>query len=142
MPLTVLTDSEVKKILNNLTKEEVETLQAGLRQSLHEYSTGTNNSGAAAVNQPKRTVLESNNGTTSLFMPSTSSTGIGMKGLDNFYAFKSISLILIQSSLLPHLRHTRQAKVKSQKIKTPLLREPSPSCQRTENRSVSSMQKK
>jgi hypothetical protein len=82
MPLTVLTDSEVKKILNNLTKEEVETLQAGLRQSLHEYSTGTNNAEAAAVNQPKRTRLESNNGTTSLFMPSISSTGIGMKGLN------------------------------------------------------------
>jgi hypothetical protein len=34
------------------------------------------------VNQPKRTRLESNNGTTSLFMPSISSTGIGMKGLN------------------------------------------------------------
>jgi ornithine cyclodeaminase/alanine dehydrogenase-like protein (mu-crystallin family) len=81
MPLTVLSDSNVKQILNNLTKDEVENLQAGLRHSLHEYSTGTNNSGAAAVNQPKRTILESNNGTTSLFMPSTSTTGIGMKGL-------------------------------------------------------------
>jgi hypothetical protein len=81
MPLTVLTDSQVKQILNNLTKEEVEDLQAELRHSLHEYSTGTNSSGAAAVNQPKRTILESNNGTTSLFMPSTSSTGIGIKGL-------------------------------------------------------------
>ncbi|KAE9370403.1 NAD(P)-binding protein [Stipitochalara longipes BDJ] len=79
MPLTVLSDSNVKQILNSLTKDEVEILQAGLRTSLHEYSTGTNNSGAAAVNQPKRTVLESNNGTTSLFMPSISSTGIGMK---------------------------------------------------------------
>ncbi|KAN0106454.1 NAD(P)-binding protein [Hyaloscypha variabilis] len=79
MPLTVLSDSNVKQILNSLTKEEVETLQTGLRDSLHEYSTATNSSGAAAVNQPKRTVLESNNGTTSLFMPSTSSTGIGMK---------------------------------------------------------------
>ncbi len=142
MPLTVLSDSEVKKILNNLTKEEVETLQVGLRQSLHEYSTGTNHSEAAAVNQPKRTVLESNNGTTSLFMPSTSSTGIGMKGLDNFYAVKSILLILIKSSLLPLLRHIRPAKVQSQKTKIQLLKELLPSCQRTESRSVSSTQKK
>jgi ornithine cyclodeaminase/alanine dehydrogenase-like protein (mu-crystallin family) len=82
MPLTVLTDSNVKQILHDLTKDEVETLQAGLRQSLHEYSTGTNSSGAAAVNQPKRTILESNNGTTSLFMPSTTSSGIGIKGRD------------------------------------------------------------
>jgi len=80
MSLTVLSDSNVKKILNNLTKDEVETLQASLRHSLHEYSTGTNNSGSAAENQPKRTILESNNGTTSLFMPSTTSSGIGMKG--------------------------------------------------------------
>ncbi|PMD59195.1 NAD(P)-binding protein [Hyaloscypha bicolor E] len=79
MSLTVLSDANVKQILNNLTKDEVETLQAGLRHSLHEYSTGTNNSGAAAINQPKRTVLESSTGTTSLFMPSTSTTGIGMK---------------------------------------------------------------
>jgi hypothetical protein len=82
MSLTVLSDANVKQILNSLTKDEVETLQAGLRSSLHEYSTGTNSSGAAAVNQPKRTVLESSTGTTSLFMPSTSTTGIGMKGAD------------------------------------------------------------
>jgi hypothetical protein len=80
MPLTVLGDSNVKQILNNLSKDEVETLQASLRHSLHEYSTGTNSSGAAAENQPKRTILESNNGTTSLFMPSTTSSGIGIKG--------------------------------------------------------------
>ena len=62
------------------TKEEVERLQAAMSDALYEYATGTTNSGAAEQNQPKRTVLESANGTTTLFMPSTSSTGIGIKG--------------------------------------------------------------
>jgi hypothetical protein len=80
MSLTILTDSDVRKILDNLTKEEVERLQAAMSHALYEYATGTTNSGAAEQNQPKRTVLESPNGTTTLFMPSTSSTGIGIKG--------------------------------------------------------------
>jgi hypothetical protein len=80
MSLTVLTDSDVRKILDNITKEEVERLQTAMSDALYEYATATTNSGAAEQNQPKRTVLESPNGTTTLFMPSTSSTGIGMKG--------------------------------------------------------------
>ena len=80
MPLTILTDSNVKDLLHNLTKQDVESLQASLQNALHEYSTGTTNAGACAQNQPNRTVMESKSGTTTLFMPSTSSTGIGMKG--------------------------------------------------------------
>src|SRR6266487_4629096 len=81
MPLTILTDSDVKDLLHNLTKQDVEALQASLQNALHEYSTGTTNAGACAQNQPNRTVMESKSGATTLFMPSTSSTGIGIKGM-------------------------------------------------------------
>jgi hypothetical protein len=80
MSLTILTDQNVKDILQSLDREELLGLQSSMRLALHEYATGTNSSGAAAANQPNRTVIESSNGTTTLFMPSTSSSGIGMKG--------------------------------------------------------------
>src|SRR3954471_7311327 len=82
-PLTVLTDSDVKHILHGLTKPELEELQQALRQSLSSYSTAKQNQNEAAANQPERTVIESekaNGKTTTLFMPSTSSAGLGMKG--------------------------------------------------------------
>ncbi|KAF4632004.1 hypothetical protein G7Y89_g6122 [Cudoniella acicularis] len=79
MPLTILSDTDVKNLLNNLTRADVESLQHSLRQALHEYSTGTQDDGCCSDNQPERTVLESHRGNTTLFMPSTSSSGIGMK---------------------------------------------------------------
>lgn len=80
MPLTILTDQNVKDILQSLDREELMGLQDSMQVALHEYATGTTASGSAAINQPNRTVIESGNGTTTLFMPSTSSSGIGMKG--------------------------------------------------------------
>ncbi|KAG9235901.1 hypothetical protein BJ875DRAFT_254485 [Amylocarpus encephaloides] len=79
MPLTVLSDGDVKTLLSQLTKQDVEHLQGSLTQSLHEYSTRTNKEGCCSNNQLERTVLESHKGTTTLFMPSMSSAGIGMK---------------------------------------------------------------
>lgn len=80
MPLTVLTDSNVKEILDNLTKDETEVFQKAMRDCLHEYATASTASASAAENQPNRTVIESPNGNTTLFMPSTNSNSIGMKG--------------------------------------------------------------
>lgn len=82
-PLTILSDSEVKKILHSLTKGEIEELQQALRKSLSDYSTAKQSEDEDAVTQPERTVIESNkeNGkSTTLFMPSTSAEGLGMKG--------------------------------------------------------------
>lgn len=81
MPLTVLTDANVKEVLQGLDREELLGLQSSMQVALHEYATGTTTSGAAAANQPNRTVVEATSGTTTLFMPSTSSSGIGMKGI-------------------------------------------------------------
>ncbi|CZS98963.1 hypothetical protein WAI453_008447 [Rhynchosporium graminicola] len=80
MPLTILSDENVKEVLNNLTRDDVATLQDAMTRAIHEYATGTTNSGACADNQPKRTVIESaSNGTTTLFMPSISSSALGIK---------------------------------------------------------------
>ncbi|RDW94419.1 NAD(P)-binding protein-15 [Coleophoma crateriformis] len=79
MPLTVLSDANIKSLLQDLTQEDLFAFQQSLRSALYEYSTGTQDEGCCSLHQPKRTALTSGNGTTTLFMPSTSSGGIGMK---------------------------------------------------------------
>ena len=76
-PLTILTDAEVKSILHDLHKYEIEELQQALSESLNDRS----------ITQPVRTVIESKESigsSTTLFMPSTSSEGLGMKGRVSF----------------------------------------------------------
>ncbi|TEY51915.1 hypothetical protein BOTCAL_0263g00010 [Botryotinia calthae] len=79
MSLTVLTDSDIKHLLQDLTLKDLERFQDQMRRSLHEYSTGTQDDDCCSLHQPRRTVLESKQKRTTLFMPSTSSAGIGMK---------------------------------------------------------------
>jgi hypothetical protein len=82
-PLTVLTDGEVKSILHGLTKSEIRDLQEALRKSLSDYSTAKQNQDERSMAQPARTVIQSektNGKSTTLFMPSTSAEGLGMKG--------------------------------------------------------------
>lgn len=88
-PLTILPDSDVKRVLHSLTKSEVEELQQALRQSLSDYSAAKQSEDEGAT-QPERTVIESNksNGrSTTLFMPSTNASGLGMKGSNGFYSY-------------------------------------------------------
>lgn len=84
MPLTILSDTDVKDILENLTIFEVEELQNSLRKALHEYSTGTQDEGCCSLHQPERSSMLQE-GRTTLFMPSNSSSGIGMKGLGKIF---------------------------------------------------------
>lgn len=82
-PLTVLTDAEVKSILHSLTKSEIVEMQQALRKSLSDYSTAKQSEDERAMAQPARTVIKSekaNGKSTTLFMPSTSAEGLGMKG--------------------------------------------------------------
>ncbi|OCT48197.1 putative proline utilization protein PrnX [Cladophialophora carrionii] len=78
MPLTVLTDADVQEILYSLTKEDVDELQSNLAEALHSYSTGDTNSPCSASFQPHRTVIKKN-GITTLFMPASTGTSVGMK---------------------------------------------------------------
>ncbi|KAI9814637.1 MAG: hypothetical protein M1827_003193 [Pycnora praestabilis] len=78
MPLTILTDSDVKDLLHSLTREDILDLQHSLRDALHSYSTGTNENGCCSMYQPQRVSI-SVNGNTTLFMPASSSSNTGMK---------------------------------------------------------------
>ncbi|EXJ82408.1 hypothetical protein A1O3_06221 [Capronia epimyces CBS 606.96] len=78
MPLTVLTDAEVRRILLALTKEDAEGLQQNLAEALHSYSTGDTNSPCCSSFQPTRTAIKKN-GVTTLFMPASTGTTVGMK---------------------------------------------------------------
>lgn len=79
-PVTILTDNNVKQILHDLRKHDVEAMMASLETALHQYSLGTGNECRASSNQPERTILESANGSTTQFMPSMTPTTLGIKG--------------------------------------------------------------
>ncbi|KAK4189388.1 putative ornithine cyclodeaminase [Podospora australis] len=82
MTLTVLTDDQIKGLLENLTSEELLEFMESLRCALHDYSTSTQGSGVenTSIHQPERTSISSAaTGATTLFMPSSSSVGTGIK---------------------------------------------------------------
>ena len=78
MPLTVLSDSDVRTLLLSLKKKDIEDLQENLAEALHEYSTGDSHSACCSSNQPTRTVIK-RKGVTTLFMPASTGEALGMK---------------------------------------------------------------
>ena len=81
MSLTVLSDEQIRYLLENLSHEEAEGFVETLRNALHEYSTGTQSIKDGVVHQPERTSVHSNTtGATTLFMPSYSTLGHAVKG--------------------------------------------------------------
>jgi hypothetical protein len=81
MALTVLNDNEVKDPLDNLTLEEASDFAHNLKEALHDYSNGTQSVKDCEIHQPDRTIIRSStNKTTTLFMPSSSPVGYGIKG--------------------------------------------------------------
>ncbi|MCJ1367864.1 hypothetical protein MMC16_007000 [Acarospora aff. strigata] len=79
MPLTVLSDSDVRSLLLSLSRADVLDLQHNLAEALHQYSTGTNENGCCSMYQPQRISISPKDGQTTLFMPASTSTSIGMK---------------------------------------------------------------
>ncbi|CBX94366.1 hypothetical protein IAQ61_009928 [Plenodomus lingam] len=81
MPLTILTDSDVRALLLQLTKQDILDLQQSLADALHYYSTSTEEDSNACCSsyQPLRTALKRNDGQTTLLMPASSNDGIGVK---------------------------------------------------------------
>ncbi|EKG13307.1 Ornithine cyclodeaminase/mu-crystallin [Macrophomina phaseolina MS6] len=80
MPLTVLSDPDVKSLLHSLSRQDVLDLQLSLADALHYYSTAAENeSGCCATYQPQRTHLKRKDGSTTLFMPASSNDGLGVK---------------------------------------------------------------
>ncbi|KAJ4293929.1 hypothetical protein N0V88_005443 [Collariella sp. IMI 366227] len=81
MTLTVLTDDQIRSLLENLTAAELDGFQGALAKALHEYST-CGADGETSVDQPERISVHNNaTGATTLFMPSSNSSGNGIKEL-------------------------------------------------------------
>lgn len=79
MPLTILSQSQLRLLLLSLTKDEIVALQHHLADALREYSTGTQEQGCSSSYQPQRTAITRANGCTTLFMPASTGQTIGMK---------------------------------------------------------------
>ncbi|KAK4126905.1 NAD(P)-binding protein [Parathielavia appendiculata] len=79
MTLTVLTDNQIRSLLENLTVAELEGFRVALASALHEHSTGIQ--GDTPIHQqPERvSIHNTTTGATTLFMPSCSSAGHGIK---------------------------------------------------------------
>ncbi|KAK8098545.1 UbiD family decarboxylase [Apiospora kogelbergensis] len=80
MSLTVLSDDDIRNILESLTSSETEALADRMRGALREYSTGTQNIDVGSIHQPERTVVHSDaTNATTLFMPSINEDGHAVK---------------------------------------------------------------
>jgi hypothetical protein len=81
MPLTILTDKDVRTLLHSLTKNDILSIQQSLADALHYYSTAVedDDNGCCASYQPKRTKLTRKDGSTTLFMPANSLDSMGVK---------------------------------------------------------------
>ncbi|KAK0709522.1 hypothetical protein B0T26DRAFT_409447 [Lasiosphaeria miniovina] len=80
MTLSVLTDDQIRFLLENLAIDELENFRAELRAALHQYSTGTQVPEQSLIQQPSRTSINNNvTGGTTLYMPSVSPAGHAIK---------------------------------------------------------------
>lgn len=79
MPLTVLSDKDVNKILHSLTKDDILQLQQSLADALHWYSTSNDANDCCSDFQPERTNLKRKDGSTTLFMPASAMSAQGVK---------------------------------------------------------------
>ncbi|KAF9885764.1 hypothetical protein FE257_012346 [Aspergillus nanangensis] len=79
MPLTILSQAQLRALLLSLTKDEIVSLQENLARSLQDYSTGNQENGCSSAYQPQRTAITRRNGCTTLFMPASTGLTLGMK---------------------------------------------------------------
>jgi hypothetical protein len=85
MSLSVLTDEQIRILLENLTIDELEKFRNELKGALHEYSNGTQAIDDGVLQQPERMSTHSaTTGCTTLFMPSSGPAGHGVKGNHHF----------------------------------------------------------
>ncbi|KAK5174042.1 uncharacterized protein LTR77_001122 [Saxophila tyrrhenica] len=79
MPLTVLSDRDVNRILHSFTKDDIEHLQTQLADALHWYSTSSDENDFCSDYQPERIQLKRKDGSTTLFMPASGCNGQAVK---------------------------------------------------------------
>lgn len=81
MSLSVLTEEQIKLLLESLTADELEAFYVDLKGALHDYSVGTQSGEDSDIHMPHRQAINSSRtGATTLFMPSGSPAGVGVKG--------------------------------------------------------------
>jgi hypothetical protein len=81
MTLTVLSDDQVRVLLESLDLDELDEFRAALASALHEYSAGGDSAGNDLYQQPHRiSTVHPVSKATTLYMPSCGPTGIGCKG--------------------------------------------------------------
>ncbi|CAK32620.1 uncharacterized protein An01g03310 [Aspergillus niger] len=79
MPLTILSQTQLRSLLLSLSRDQIIELQQNLSNALRDYSTGSQEKGCAAAYQPTRTAITRQNGCTTLFMPASTGNTLGMK---------------------------------------------------------------
>ena len=79
MPLTILSDDNVRRLLHSLTPEDISEIQQALSDALHQYSNAGEEDAGCSSYQPLRTSLKRADGLTTLFMPASSTNGLGVK---------------------------------------------------------------
>ncbi|EOA91967.1 uncharacterized protein SETTUDRAFT_133929 [Exserohilum turcica Et28A] len=82
MPLTVLSAPDVRKLLLQLTKQDILDLQQSLADALHHYSTSTvedDNNGCCESYQSSGATLKSKDGGIMTVVPASSNDGLGVK---------------------------------------------------------------
>lgn len=81
MALTVLTDDQVKTILENLTLDEYLDFKYAIATALHEYSNSPSMVRDGSHHQPHRVTTQNHDtGATTLYIPSCGPQGMGCKG--------------------------------------------------------------
>ncbi|PYH64661.1 putative proline utilization protein PrnX-like [Aspergillus vadensis CBS 113365] len=101
MPLTILSQTQLRSLLLSLSRDQIIDLQQNLSNALRDYSTGSQEKGCAAAYQPTRTAITRQNGCTTLFMPASTGNTLGMKMIslqDNGQAGCSVDPALDLSS--------------------------------------------
>jgi phosphoribosylformylglycinamidine synthase len=74
MPFTILSDTDIKDLLHNLSSQDVSRLAEDLNHALAQYSTANE-----TPYQPHRAAITRPDGQVSLFMPATTPQSIGVK---------------------------------------------------------------
>jgi ornithine cyclodeaminase/alanine dehydrogenase-like protein (mu-crystallin family) len=79
MPVTILSDHDVQTVLHSLTSQDVNDIQQSLADALHRYSTASGEDACGSAYQPHRIPMKRTDGATTLFMPASSNSGMGVK---------------------------------------------------------------
>ncbi|OQO13442.1 hypothetical protein B0A48_01670 [Cryoendolithus antarcticus] len=121
MPLTVLGDNDVNRILHSFTKEDILELQESLADALHWYSTSSDGNDCCSDYQPERTHLKRKDGSTTLFMPASGLTGQGIKvvNIDPVEKSDTINLPSVDNLSLDSASSRSSSEISSLSHRTP-----------------------